>query len=150
MALKRKLVEHLRSKSVSLQKFNQILNFALHFMRLPETEEAEFQAFYYKSYDQADMTGREKALTYGKNLTDNLSRHLYGETVEEIRRKAVEAQRAREEAQRKALEEKNARLEEQRSVILNLHQKLGLSAEKIAETLNLDSTAVLRVLGTGD
>jgi hypothetical protein len=144
MHYKRKLVAHLHSKKISLEKFHRILNFALHFVRLPDQKEEEFQHHYFETYHKEDMTGAEEALAYGKRLTDRISSHLYGETTEQAQRGREEALHAREEAQR-------AKLEVQRKMtdsILKLHQKTGWSAEKIADTLELQLSDVQAILKT--
>jgi hypothetical protein len=156
MYFKRKLVAHLYNKRIDLQKFHRILNFALHFVRLPEEKEEEFQVHFFETYNKEDMSGAEEALAYGKKLTDRLSSHLYGETTEEAQRRSekeyrarIEAERAREEAQRAREEAQRAREEAQRKMadsILNLHQKLGWSAEKIADALELNLSDVQAVL----
>jgi hypothetical protein len=149
MYFKRKLVAHLYNKRIDLQKFHRILNFALHFVRLPEEKEEEFQVHFFETYNKEDMSGAEEALAYGKKLTDRLSSHLYGETTEEAQRRSEEAQRRSEKEYRARIEAERAREEAQRKMadsILNLHQKLGWSAEKIADALELSLSDVQAVL----
>jgi ribosome-binding protein aMBF1 (putative translation factor) len=121
----------------------------LHFVRLPDQKEEEFQTHYFETYHKEDMTGAEEALAYGKRLTDRISSHLYGETTEQAQRGREEAQRAREEERRAREEERQARLALQRKMeeaVLNLHRATGWSAEKIAEVLQLGHADVSAIL----
>lgn len=146
MELKRRLVTHLLSRNIPLEKFRTILNFALLFVRLKEEDEASFFTFIEEQFSQKNnskMSGSSKVQVkdYAKIIMDSLSKKYYGETAEEAQRKSVEAQRKSVEAQQK-LEDAN------RTFIITLHKDAGFSPEKIAATMNIDVNFVKKVLDT--
>ena len=132
LALKRKLVEHLISKQISLDKFRNVLKFAFYFVRLPDKEEDEVLEFLENYKIKEDMTGKQKAMEYNRGFIDALSKAWNGESVSDVYKKNEILER-----------EKNEII---RSYVLHLFKNGGQSPEQISADLKLELSLVLDII----
>ncbi len=163
--LKKKLLEHLNVKGISLDRFRNILNFALYLVKLTAELDDYFHELVQKQehLNAKDMTGKQKAFEHNKKLIDAMGSAFYGEPISDLVEKAKDATREKqkaEQAEQKAVQaEQEAAQEKQKAVqaeqeknkilqasVLQFSQKMNFSPMQIAEILEVELSIILDIL----
>ena len=100
-------------KEISLDRFRNILNFALYLVKLTTELDDYFHELVHKQehLNAQDMTGKQKAFEHNKRLIDAMGSAFYGEPISDLVEKAKDATREKqkaEQAEQKAEQEKQA------------------------------------------
>jgi hypothetical protein len=115
----------LAQKNISDDTIRKIVTFVLYFIHVKETEEAPFWEKVNKKHlkDSVMTDAIKKKIDAGsKKIADNYCKVVYGASPNELM------------------------IEVKSEAILNLYQKMGLTAEQIAQTLDFDLDFVLATL----
>ncbi len=159
--LKKKLLEHLNAKGISLDKFKNLLNFALYLVKLTPELEHDFKEIVDNHYHLSTkyMTGKQKLLKHNKELADVIVSAVYRTTVSDLVKKEKEAVRGKEKAEQnlqktkqkmqKALQKAAQEIERKmQASVLHLYTKTKLSPEQIADALGMKLASVLSIIKT--
>ena len=153
--LKKKLLEHLNVKGISLDRFRNILNFALYLVKLTTELDDYFHELVNKQehLNAQDMTGKQKAFEHNKKLIDAMGSAFYGEPISDLVEKAKDATREKQKAEQEAAQEKQkaAQFEQEKNKILQasvlqFSQKMNFSPMQIAEILEVELSIILDIL----
>ena len=147
----------MKVKGISLDRFRNILNFALYLVKLtPELDDHFHELTHQQDHLNAkDMTGKQKAFEHNKKLIDAMGSAFYGAPISDLVEKAEQAEQKAEQLEQKAeqLEQKAEQLEQEKNKILHasvLHfsQKMNLLPLQIADILGVELSVVLNILET--
>ena len=127
LAHKKNLIEIARKKGFNRAKLLRLLNFVRYLIVLPRPQADEFKQFY------DNNTKIIQKMVYELEFIEAEA----GDVVAEIRQKAREE--AREEFEKE-------REKEREDSVMNIRNKMGLSAQQIADTLEYDITFVQSVI----
>lgn len=117
LAYKKKLIEIARSKGYGFEKLYRLINFVRYLITLPNDLEVEFKTFSYQPLTQYSMKALKDKIKEDKEFLVEYSNVLGIEkAIDEIREEGIE------EGIEKGREE----------FIMNIHDKMGFSAEQIA------------------
>jgi hypothetical protein len=141
--LKKKLLEHLKVKGISLDRFRNILNFALYLVKLtPELDDRFHELTHQQDHLNAkDMTGKQKAFEHNKKLIDAMGSAFYGAPISDLVEKAEQAEQKAEQLE----QEKNKILQ---ASVLHFSQKMNLLPMQIADILGVELSVVQDILET--
>ena len=137
-------------KGISLDRFRNILNFALYLVKLtPELDDRFHELTHQQDHQNAkDMTGKQKAFEHNKKLIDAMGFAFYGEPISDLVEKAEQAEQKAEQLEQKAEQleqEKNKILQ---ASVLHFSQKMNLSPMQIADILGVELSVVQDILET--
>ena len=150
----------MKVKEISLDRFRNILNFALYLVKLTTELDDYFHELVHKQdhLNAKDMTGKQKAFEHNKKLIDAMGFAFYGEPISDLvekskdtdreKQKAEQAEQKAEQAEQKVeqlAQEKNKILQ---ASVLQFSQKMNLSPMQIADTLEVELSVILNILET--
>lgn len=149
LQFKNKLVRLALKKGWNKEKIAQLLIFIKGIVKLPRKLEAEFESKTKKLLSMYEPLPKSPLLILPKRDQDffeEIFKHLFGETTHE--RAAKVAVGMAEELAEQMVKERSEKFKQEQEAkqIINLFQKLGLNAEQIANTLEIEEEKVAKIL----